>query len=121
MAKITIEIPDDLLTQLTSDTNNTVILEQRLPEILRRGLSIGRLPADVYHYVLNFLVSNPTSTQVLEFRPTLAMQTRLKELLIKSEIGQLSLTEQQELDEYQRIEHLIVMIKTGSLSHLTLG
>jgi hypothetical protein len=121
MAKITIDIPDDLLTQLTSETSNPDILEQRLPEILRLGLSAGKLPADVYHYVLNFLISNPTPTQILEFRPNLSMQIRLKDLLNKSNSGQLSLNEQQELNEYERIEHLVVMLKTGSLQCITLG
>jgi hypothetical protein len=120
MAKITIDIPDDILTQLTAETSSTAILEQRLAEILRLGLSAGRLPADVYHYVLNFLISNPTPTQTIEFRPTQAMQTRLKDLLSKSDSGQLNLNEQQELNEYERIEHLIVMLKTGSLRYLTL-
>ena len=48
------------------------------------------------------------------------MQTRLKDLLNKSDSGQLNSIEQQELDEYERIEHLIVMLKTGSLSYLKL-
>jgi hypothetical protein len=121
MAKITIDIPDDILTQLTSETSSLEVLERRLPEILRLGLSAGKLPADVYHYVLNFLISNPTPAQILEFRPNLSMQTRVKDLLSKSDAGQLSLTEQQELNEYERIEHIIVMLKTGSLNCMTLG
>ena len=121
MAKITIDIPDDILTQLTSETSSPEVLEQRLPEILRLGLSAGKLPADVYHYVLNFLTSNPTPAQVLEFRPSLPMQTRLRDLLSKSDSGQLSLVEQQELNEYERIEHIVVMLKTGSLNCIRLG
>jgi hypothetical protein len=58
MAKITIDIPDDILTQLTSETSSPEVLEQRLPEILRLGLSGGKLPADVYHYVLNKFTAN---------------------------------------------------------------
>jgi hypothetical protein len=121
MAKITIDIPDDLLTQLTSEISSPEVLEQRLPEILRLGLSAGKLPADVYHYVLNFLISNPTPAEILQFRPNLAMQNRLKDLLSKSNSGQLNLTEQQELNEYERIEHIVVMLKTGSLNWITLG
>jgi hypothetical protein len=121
MAKITIDVPDDLFTQLTKETNSTEILERRLPELLQLGLSAGRLPADVYHYVLNFLISNHTPAQIVDFRPTIEMQTRLKDLLIKSDSGQLNSIEQQELDEYERIEHLIVMLKTGSLSYSKLA
>jgi hypothetical protein len=120
MAKITIDVPDDLLTQLTKETNSSEILERRLPELLRLGLSAGKLPADVYHYVLNFLISNPTPAQIVDFRPTIEMQTRLKDLLSKSDSGQLNSIDRQELDEYERIEHLIVMLKAGSLSYLNL-
>jgi hypothetical protein len=116
MAKITIDVPDDLFTQLTKETTNTEILERRLPELLRLGLSAGKLPADVYHYVLNFLISNPTPAQIINFRPTIEMQTRLKDLLSKSDSGKLNSIDRQELDEYERIEHLIVMLKAGSLS-----
>jgi hypothetical protein len=66
MTKIRIDVPDDILTQLTKETTNTEILERRLPELLRLGLSAGKLPADVYHYVLNFLISNPTPSQIME-------------------------------------------------------
>ena len=120
MAKITIDVPDDLFTQLTKETTNIEILERRLPELLRLGLSAGKLPADVYHYVLNFLISNPTPAQIIDFRPTIEMQTRLRDLLNKSDSGKLNSMEQQELDEYERIEHLIVMLKTGSFSYLKL-
>jgi hypothetical protein len=120
MAKITIDVPDDLLTQLTKETNSSEILERRLPELLRLGLSAGKLPADVYHYVLNFLISNPTPAQIVDFRPTIEMQTRLKDLSIESDSGQLNSIDRQELDEYERIEHLIVMLKAGSLSYLNL-
>jgi hypothetical protein len=46
MAKITIDVPDDLFTQLTKETTNTEILERRLPEVLRLGLSAGKLPVE---------------------------------------------------------------------------
>jgi hypothetical protein len=115
MTKIRIDVPDDLLTQLTKETTNTEIRELRLPELLRLGLSAGKLPDNVDRYVLNFLISNPTAAQITDFRPTIEMETRLKDLLSKSDSGQLNSIEQQELDEYERIEHLIVMLKTGSL------
>ena len=115
MAKITINIPEDVLSQLTQDENNEQILEQRLTSILRLGLASSKMSPDIYPYILSFLVSNPTPQQVLEFKPTASMQSRLKELLAKSSIRQLSTTERQELDEYEQIEHLIVLLKTGSL------
>jgi hypothetical protein len=47
------------------------------------------------------------------------MQDRLRTLLIQSKTGKLTPRELQELNEYERIEHLIVMIKAGNLSYLS--
>lgn len=113
MTTITLEVPDALADQLSQ-------LGDRLPEVLMAGLSeTTPLPAHIYRYVLDFLVSGPSPEQVAAFRPTQEMQLRLETLLARSHAGQLTPTEATELDEYERIEHLIVMLKAGNLPHLT--
>ena len=112
MASITIEIPDELFEQLAP-------LEAQLPELLRRCVQESPLPAQVYRYILNFLTSQPTPEQIAAFRPTLEMQDRLRSLLARNQEGVLTPTERQELDEYERIEHLMVMLKLGNLPYLT--
>jgi hypothetical protein len=112
VAKITLEVPDELSEQLAQ-------LGDRLPELLALSLQQPPLPARIYHYILDFLARQPTPEQILAFHPTLEMQERLKTLLTRSKVGELTPTEQRELDEYERIEHLIVMLKAGSLPHLT--
>ncbi|MEM1256867.1 MAG: hypothetical protein AAGI69_30945 [Cyanobacteria bacterium P01_H01_bin.21] len=112
MARLTIEIPDDLMEQLTP-------IQEQLPDLLRQCLHPLTLPAQVYRYVLDFLASQPTPEQIANFRPTADMQTRMQYLLLKNQAGKLSPREQQELDEYERIEHLIIMVKAGNLPHLT--
>jgi hypothetical protein len=112
LVKIILEIPDELSEQLAQ-------LGDRLPELLALSLQQPPLPAHIYHYILDFLASQPTPEQILAFRPTLEMQERLKTLLVRSKAGELTPTEQRELDEYERIEHLIIMLKAGSLSYLT--
>jgi hypothetical protein len=119
MAKITLDVPDDLLTQLTQGENDLESLEIKLLELVRLSLSPGNLPATVYRYVLDFLISNPTPQQLLDFKPTAAMQARLQELVGKSRSGNVTLSEQQELDEYEQIEHLLVMLKAGNLRYIT--
>ena len=108
MAMLTIEIPDDLMEQLSP-------VKEQLPELLRRCLHPLALPAQVYRYVLDFLMSQPTPEQIAEFRPTPEMQARLRLLIEKEHSGDLSQQEQQELSEYEQIEHLIVMFKAGML------
>ena len=108
MAMLTIEIPDDLMAQLSP-------VKEQLPELLRRCLHPLALPAQVYRYVLDFLTSQPTPEQIADFRPTADMQARLKFLIEKEQAGTLCPEEQQELSEYEQIEHLIVMFKPGTI------
>ncbi|MEO1620790.1 MAG: hypothetical protein AAFU53_07120 [Cyanobacteria bacterium J06632_3] len=110
MATLTIEIPDDLMEQLSP-------VKDQLPELLRRCLHPLALPAQVYRYVLDFLTSQPTPEQIAAFRPTDEMQARLKYLVDKEQSGELNQEEQAELAEYEQIEHLIVMFKAGTLTH----
>lgn len=112
VASITIQIPDELFEQIAP-------LEAQLPELLRRCVQESPLPAQVYRYILNFLTSQPTPEQIAAFRPTEEMQDRLRSLLARNQEGVLTPAERQELDEYERIEHLMVMLKLGNLPYLT--
>jgi len=109
--KITIEVPEELSLALSQ-------VGDRLPELLRLSLQQPALPAHIYRYILNFLASNPTPEEIADFRPTPEMQERLRTLLGLSKAGKLSPTEQKELDEYEQIEHLVILLKTGSLAYL---
>ena len=111
MVKITLEVTEELAEKLAK-------LGDRLPEVLNQSLEQQTLPAHVYRYVLNFLASNPTHQQISEFLPTPEMQECLKRLLLASKSGVLTESERFELDEYERIEHLIVSLKSGSLKFL---
>ena len=111
MAKITLEVPDEISEKLLQ-------MGDRLPEFLALSLQQPPLPARIYQYILDFLASKPTPEQILAFRPTAQMRERLKTLLTRSKTGELTTTEQQELDEYERIEHIIIMLKAGSFAYL---
>jgi hypothetical protein len=112
VAKITLEIPDELSEQLLQ-------LGDRLPELLALSLQQPPLPARIYRYILDFLASKPTSEEILAFRPTSEMQQRLQTLVKRCKAGELTAMEQAELNEYERIEHLIIMLKAGNLANLT--
>jgi hypothetical protein len=111
MVKITLEVPEELSEKLLQ-------MGDRLPELLALSLQQPPLHARIYHYIIDFLASKPTAEQIIAFRPTAEMQERFKMLLTRSKIGEITPTEQQELNEYERIEHLIIMLKTGSFSYL---
>lgn len=70
----------------------------------------------VDRYILNFLSSHPSPEQIENFRPTPEMQQRLRYLLNRNSEGTIIPEESQELDEYEQIEHLIILLKAGNLS-----
>ncbi|MGK7889529.1 MAG: hypothetical protein AB4042_09355 [Leptolyngbyaceae cyanobacterium] len=112
MATLTLEIPDELMEQLEP-------IRDQLPNLLHRCLQPTVPSTQVYRYILDFLTSQPTPEQVAAFRPTPEMQARIRYLLGQSREGRLTPDESQELDEYERIEHLIIMLKSGNLPYLT--
>jgi hypothetical protein len=112
MATITIEIPDELSEQLDQHRH-------RLTELLTRRLRQPPLAAEVYRYVLNFIASRPTPEEIAAFRPTPEMVERRRLLVAREKANEITPAEKAELDEYDRIEHLIVMTKTGNLPFLT--
>ncbi|MGC9524906.1 MAG: hypothetical protein ACP5D7_05130 [Limnospira sp.] len=119
MARITIEVPDELSGQLTRMSEiASATLRERLPELLAQWLQQPTLPVHIYRYILNFIASAPTPEEIAAFKPTPEMQERLQTLLSRSKTGQLTSAEQQELDEYEQIEHLIIMLKAGNLHYL---
>lgn len=111
MAKITLDLPDDLVTQLAT-------AGESLPELLRMSLQQSPVPNQTYRYILNFLTSNPTTSEIATFRPTAEIVERLQTLVSKEHSGNISPIERSELDEYERIEHLIIMLKKGNLRYL---
>lgn len=113
MAQVILDLPDDLAQQIQS-----LVQGDRLGEVLARALNQPVVPAHVYSHILNFLISNPTPEAIAAFRPTAEMQARLQTLLERHQAGTLTPQEKNELTEYERIEHLIVMLKLGNLQGL---
>ena len=121
MAKITLDIPDHLAEQLAQlGENPSDWLRRRLPGLLEGNPQQSVLPAHVYRYILDFIASNPTPQQIAEFRPTPEMQDRLRSLLSRNKSGDLTPGEEAELDEYERIEHIMIMLKAGNFRYLAL-
>ncbi|NOT57207.1 MAG: hypothetical protein HOP18_21605 [Deltaproteobacteria bacterium] len=110
MTQITIEVPDALAKRLDP-------VRDQLPELLEQALG-GRpapLPVEVYRYVLEFLMSNPAPQELVNFKPTLAMQARISELLEKNRAGDLSAAESSELDAYERLNRFVRKFKIRAL------
>lgn len=111
MPKITLEVSEELSQQLAQ-------VGDRLPELLALSLQQPAIPGHIYRYILDFLSSNPSPQQIAEFKPTPEMQERLRTLLTRCKTNQLTPNEIKELNEYEQIEHLIIMMKAGNLTCL---
>lgn len=112
MTTVTIKVPDER-SELVAQAGG------RLPELLAQNLKEPALPAPVCRYVLDFLASHPTPEQVATLGPTPEMTNRLRKLLKRKSQGEITLAEKAELDEYERLRHLMVMIKFGNIQRLT--
>lgn len=65
----------------------------------------------VYQEIYYFLASAPSREAILDFRPSLAAQERLKILLAAESDGQLTVEEHAELEEFEEAEHFVRMLK----------
>ena len=108
MATITLEIPDELLPQIQQ-------MGDRFPEWLTFSFQQPSIPARLYREILNFLATNPTPDDILAFQPNPEIQDRLHLLLDRNKAGTIAAHETLELDEYEEIEHLMIILKKKSL------
>lgn len=68
----------------------------------------------VHHYILDFLVRNPSAEAIVHFGPTPEMTERLRALLDREASGEIAPAEMAELDEYERLEHLMILLKVNT-------
>jgi len=120
MAQITIEVPDEFAQRLEPFQN-------QLSELFTRFMSATVLsktsdamvvtaehiasPPKTYQEVLDFLISRPTSQEIIGFKVSEQSQTRLQTLLQKNRDAGLSLEEKSELDLYEQLDTLMGLLK----------
>lgn len=71
---------------------------------------------NVYQEVLDFLISRPTLEEIINFKVSPESQARLSLLLQRNREAMLSPIEEAELDTYQQLEHLIILLKARASS-----
>lgn len=118
MAQLTIEIPDELLARLKP-------IEQQLPKLLWQLLEPTNLLAStdpgkqapvtdiptVYQEVLDFLITRPTPSEIASFKVSSQVQQRLQALLERNRSGTLTPTEEEELEVYEQLDYLMMLLK----------
>lgn len=72
----------------------------------------------LFDEIQDFLTSTPTLEQIIEFKPSEALEERLHYLLDQNGQGRISNEERQELDEFLRMNHFMNMLKIRSRKKL---
>ncbi|AFY54264.1 MAG: hypothetical protein VKN72_27060 [Nostocales cyanobacterium 94392] len=118
MAELTIQVSDELAQRLEP-------LQNRLPELLWQLLDFANLPTNisktvqteptdiplVYQEVLDFLIKRPTPEEIIAFKVSPQAQSRLEELLSRNRSATLNSMELAELDVYEQLEHMMILLK----------
>jgi hypothetical protein len=68
--------------------------------------------------IYDFLSSTPTPEDIIAYRPSEAMQVRVRYLLDKNRQGTLTAEENAEIDEIARIDHFMTMLKAHAREKL---
>lgn len=116
MATITLELPEELAVRLDP-------LRDRLPELLSQLLDSASaekkfvlsgtvLTHPVFLELIDFLSARPTAEQVLAHKVSSAVQERLEELLDKNREEGLTAAEEEEMDAYRLVNHVLILLKT---------
>jgi hypothetical protein len=64
-----------------------------------------------YEEIVDFIAAGSTPEGVAGFRPSVDAQQRVATLVERSKVGQASVAEQSELEDYLQLEHLMIMAK----------
>lgn len=106
MVEMKMLLPEELAEQIRP-------LNGYLGTVLQLSLiGFRTLATETSTEIIEFLLSEPTPQQVLDYHVSERAQSRLQRLLALNEAGLLSPNEKAELDEMEKIEHVVVMLKS---------
>lgn len=114
MTTLTLEVPDHLAEQIKR-------LKPRMPELLSKALDLSdemplavptpRKPHPAFDEMLDFLASGPSPDKIISFKVSTKAQKRLEALLDKKTEGALLEEENEELDVFQQVNHIFILLK----------
>ena len=113
MVEITMQVPDSLARRLQ-------LMYDWLPTVLELSLAGFKTQvAQTASEIVEFLAKGPSPSDVITYHVSDRAQKRLQRLLAVNEAGLASATEQAELDEIGRIEHIVILLKAQAQEKLT--
>jgi hypothetical protein len=120
MSSITLTVPDEIAGELQRQ-------QERVPELLQRVMR--ELNADELGAsgpagfagaaeVFEFLASLPSPEAVMDLRPSVRLDERVRSLLEKNRTRGLTPQEEKEWERYEFLEHLVRLAKANALRKL---
>ena len=111
MVQVMMQLPDQLAEQILP-------VRRWLPMVLELGLARLKTPAaQTSAEIIDFLLGNPTPDEVMEYHASDRSQERLPRLFTLNSAGLLGEAEQAELNELERLEYIILMLKASVLKY----
>ena len=112
MTTITLEIPDHLAPIVNE-------LGDQLSLVLEMGVSrLAPISTKAYTEAVNLLTQAPTPEAIVAFRFSEEIETRVNDLLDRSDDGNLSVAEEVELERFGRLEEQLQLVKARALAEL---
>jgi len=110
MVQLLVQVPEKTAKRLS-------LIQDQLPDILDLVMDEGlTLSARAYEEILEFLASDPTENEIVDFRLSRLVQDKVHEIQGRHNQGQATSFEQTELQRLLRVEHLMRAIKTKALA-----
>ena len=120
MTTITLEVPDELATQLNSVGNHLPALLYETLKSRAGEKTAGLLKSGALHpacrEMFDFLRSGPTPAEIIAHRPAAELQDRVARLLEKNREEGLTNEEEAELDGYEQVDDLMSLLKAHARS-----
>ena len=112
MVQMTMNVPDELAEQIRS-------MGPWLPTVLELGLvGFQTVATATATEVIQFLSQDPSPRDILDYHVSGRAQERTRRLLTLNQSGMLSEVEQLELDELEKIEHIVIILKARITAEL---
>ena len=113
MTTVTLEIPEYLAPIVNE-------LGDQLSLVLEMGVSrLAPISTKAYTEAVDLLTQEPTPEAIAGFRFSEEIESRISELLARSENGELSLAEEVELDRFGQLEARLQLVKARALVELS--
>lgn len=119
---LTLNLPDDLADRLQTLTPDPA---SHLIALLQQTLTPATVPRDrftlspIHTELCQFLLSQPTPSEILDYQISETAQDRLQELLDQNRERGLTAEEKQELDFYEELEHFMFFLKIQAYDRLS--